>query len=295
MKKPLIFPILSVVFPNLNGDKKELSTLLKSISLSNYPKNKLEIIMADNGSTNDSKEYVSKNFPQVKIISLDKNYGFSKAVNIAIKKASGKYIFVTNNDVKVEKDCLKNLASLMSKDPKIGIAGCKVYDFKKPTHVVSNALKYNFYTGSFKMTKDNGKIQVADWVAGCAIAFPKSVWQKLKGYDEGFFFSSEELDLCLRASAAGFKVAYNPQAIVWHGGSTTIRRPEYFDFFIKQRYRGKIRLILKHCNIFQIISSLFCQYLFTIYKSQVLKEKSILPILEATIWNFKNLPPRKNG
>ena len=287
-------PILSVVFPNLNGDKQELKTLLSSIRISNFPKDKLEIIMVDNGSTNESCAYVAKNFKEVQIVKLDKNYGFSKAVNLCTKGAKGKYIFVTNDDVKVEKNCLKNLVETMGNDPKIGIIGCKAFDFKKPKVVVSNALKYNFYTGSFKMTKDNGKLQIADWVAGFAIAFPKTVWQTLGGFDEGFFFSSEELDLCLRAKKAGFKIIYNPNAIVWHGGSTTIRRPEYLDFFIKIRYQGKIRLILKHCNPLQILTSLTCQYLFAIYKSQVLKEKSIRPILEATIWNLKNLP-LKNG
>lgn len=283
---------LSVVFPNLNGDMGELSTLLKSIKTSRFPKDKLEVIMVDNGSTNDSRTFVAKNFPQVKIIRLAKNYGFAKAVNIGISKSKGGYILVTNDDVKFRKDCFKNLVSILSQDTKIGIAGCKVYDMGTPQKVVNRALTYSLYTGRFKTEKESKKPKIAEWVAGCAIAFPKRVWEKLHGYDEDFFFSSEELDLCLRAKKAGFKVIYNPNAVVWHGGSTTITRPLYLDFFIKQRYRGKIRLILKHCSPLQVISSLFCQYLFAIYKSQVLKEKSIRPIIEATIWNLGHLPKR---
>lgn len=283
-------PRLSIVFPNLNGDKVELKTLLASIKNSSYPQKNLEVIMVDNGSTNDSPTYVAKNFPMVKIIKLTKNWGFSRAVNIGIAKSKGQYIFVTNDDVKVQKDCFKNLINLMSTDPTIGIAGCKVYDFKSPKKIVSSALKYNFYTGRFKMAKVSQKPQITDWVAGCAITFPKLVWEKIKGFDESFFFSSEELDLCLRTKYAGFNVTYHPKAIVWHGGSTTIRRPEYVDFFTKQIYRGKIRLILKHGTILEIIVNLLIQYLLIPYRTFVLGESTLPALLDATIWNFKNLP-----
>lgn len=281
---------LSIIYPNLNGDKAELVTLLSSIRNSSYHKKNLEVIMVDNGSTNNSPDFVAQNFPWVEIIKLKKNYGFSKAVNIGIKAARGKYIFVTNDDVKLEKNCLKNIVDFMESDPAVGIVGCKVYGLKNPAKISCSAIKHNFFTGRFHLKKNVNKIQETDWVAGAGIAFPKKVWQKLGGYDEGFFFSSEETDFCLRAKYQGFKIIYLPKAVFWHGGSTTIHRPQYIDFFRKQLYRGKIRLILKHGKLLEITSTIIFQFLLAAYYSCFTRGKDLSAYFDAIIFNFKNLP-----
>lgn len=246
--------------------------------------------MIDNGSSNDSPDFVAKHFPWVKIIKLKKNYGFSKAVNIGIKGFGTRYIFVTNDDVKLEKNCLTNIVNYFLKNPDVGIIGCKVYDFKNPKTIASSALKYSYFTGRFSQGQNINKTQEVDWVAGSGIAFSKALWEKLDGYDEDFFFSSEETDLCLRAKYAGYRVVYLPRAIFWHGGSTTIHRPEYIDFFRKQLYRGKIRLILKHGRFIEIISAIFAQFLVAVYNSFKTNGRDLVAFFDSIIWNLKNLP-----
>ena len=97
------FPSVSIMFPNYNGNKKNLTKLLQSIQKSIYPKQKITVTLVDNGSTDDSVLFIKKNFPWVDIITLSKNYGFAKAINIAVKKSKGEYLFITNNDVVLEK------------------------------------------------------------------------------------------------------------------------------------------------------------------------------------------------
>lgn len=282
--------LLSIVFPNLNGNYEELTTLLTSIKKSSLPQSQLEVIMVDNGSTNKSDEFVKEKFPFVRIIKLNKNYGFSKPVNLAVKNAKGEIITVTNDDIKFEKNCLKNMTKYLLRHKNVGVVGCKVYSAQQPKKVVSSALSYNFYTGHFKNSKNPNQIQKADWVAGCAISLPKKIWEKLKGFDESFFFSSEELDLCLRTKYLGYNVIYLPNAIVWHGKSTTFNRPEYLKIFKNQIYRNKIRLILKHATRLQAVSALTFQMFSSIYNSFAYKNDSFLLYFRAVFWNLQNLP-----
>lgn len=286
-------PKLSIIFPNYDGDKTYLKTLLKSIMGSNYTKAKIETVMADNGSTNDSVAFVKKSFPWVKIITLKENMGFAKAVNIGVKKSNGTYIFITNNDIKLEKDCLKNLVKFLLTNPKVGVVGAKVNDYKNRSKISSSALAYSFLTGSFVMSKKTHRTQEADWVIGCSLCTSKKLWQKLGGFDEGFFFTGEELDFCLRVKYAGLKIVYLPKALLWHVGGLTINRPQLQKLKYFEVYKSKFRLIFKHANILQVISALILQFLvFTPYKTLILREKSFTLMIRALIWNFKNLPVR---
>jgi len=284
------YPSISVVFPNLNGNKQDLYNLLTSLQKSNYPSKQLEFIMVDNGSTDDSVQYVLKKFPEVKIIKLENNCGFAKAVNIGIENARSECVFVTNNDVVLEKECLKNLAEYFIAYPKVGVIGPKVYFRNQPKKIASGALKYNFYTGLFSSDQTNKINQKVDWISGCGMFFSKNIWIKLGGFDENFFFIGEDLDFCLRIKYLGFKVTYYPKAVIWHSDGATVNRPEllYLKYF--EGYKSKLRVILKHGNPLQILTSFLLQFaVFAPYRTLILQEKSLIPLYNALIWNIKHL------
>ncbi len=119
----------SVVIPNWNGLDllKICLPSLKKQSFANF-----EVIIVDNGSTDGSKEYILKNFPDFKLISLEKNYGFSPAVNIGMKAADSNYVVLINNDTKVDKDCLKYLVAAADKNNEVAMVAAKMLQLDNP-------------------------------------------------------------------------------------------------------------------------------------------------------------------
>lgn len=283
-------PSISIIFPNYNGNKINLTTLLRSIQKSAYPKRKITVILVDNGSTDNSILFIKKRFPWVNIIKLDKNYGFAKAVNKGVKKSNSEYLFITNNDVFLEKNCLNNLVEYLLTHPQVGIIGGKTYSKNPPDKILYSAYKYHFYTGRFSMSKDVNKIQEADWIPGAGMCCSKLLWEKLGGFDEDFFFTGEDLDFCLRSKHEGYKILYYPKAILWHSDGATINLPEFAYFKYFESYKSKFRLILKYASILQIISAFILQFaVYLPYKTIILREKSAIPLLKAFLWNIKNI------
>src|SRR4030066_704578 len=108
MNDILDYPLVTISVVNLNG-KDYLGECLSSIKEMEYPMDKIEIIVVDNGSTDESGEFIKENYPDIKIIKNSKNMGFAYANNQAAKKAGGEYIAFLNNDMKVDKDWLAEL------------------------------------------------------------------------------------------------------------------------------------------------------------------------------------------
>jgi len=289
-------PSVSIIFPNYNGNKKNLTALLQSIQKSVYPKQKITVTLVDNGSTDDSVLFVKRKFPWVNIIKLGKNYGFAKAVNKGAKKSKEEYFFITNNDVVLEKNCLKNLIEYLLTHPQVGIIGGKTYRMNPPDKILYSAYKYNFYTGLFTMAKDADKIQEADWIPGCGMCCGRPLWEKLGGFDEDFFFTGEDLDFCLRAKYEGYKILYYPKAILWHSDGSTINLPEFSYFKYYESYKSKFRLILKHAGILQISLAFILQFaVYLPYRTIILREKSTIPLLQAFLWNLRNIKQTLNA
>src|SRR3989344_4230145 len=122
-KIELIMPRLSLVVLNWNG-KQHLETCFNSIKDQSYKD--FETLLVDNGSNDGSVEFVREKFPWVRIVALPKNVGFARGNNAGIKEAKGDYILTLNNDTKLEKDCLKNLVSVVEKNKNIGMFSLKM-------------------------------------------------------------------------------------------------------------------------------------------------------------------------
>lgn len=229
--------IASVVIPNWNG-KHLLKTCLASLTgqtLKNF-----EIILVDNGSTDGSAEYVEKFFPKVKVIKLDKNYGFARACNIGIKKASGKFVVLVNNDTEADKNYLEYLAEAARKHTDAGFVAPKMLNFFK-RRIIDSAgdavdvagHSYNIGLGEKDGPKFNKEGYIFLATAGGSL-FKREVFKKAGYFDEDYFTYMEDVDLCLRAQLQGFKGWYEPKAVLYHirkaTSSKVISLSEYWHF-----------------------------------------------------------------
>jgi hypothetical protein len=248
-------PKISIVFPNLNG-KDDCLVLLRSLKSVDYPQNKIEVVMVDNGSTDRSVHFVKKKFPAVKIIELRKNIGAGAARNKGISQATSNYILCTDNDVKFDKSSFYSLVKILKSDPKIGVVGGKILD-KKTGKLVSGGYTFNRWLALEIGTRNPQKEKGCDWVAAAFMLFKKNLVKKVGKFDPSFFFYAEEADFCFRIKEKGLKIIYTPKAIIYHGkekksSPLSSQKNNYFEY-----YKSKFKLILKHLSPLQKTTALF--------------------------------------
>lgn len=204
-----------------------------------------EIIVSDNHSFDGSADMVRKEFPEVKIIENKENLGFSRANNIAIKNARGKYILILNPDTETEKETIGKMISFMEKRPEVGIATCKVelpngqLDRDCRRHFPTPWRAFCHFTGLSKVfpkskifdqyymgySPDDIEHEV-DACSGAFMMIRKSAIDKVGLFDEDFFFYGEDLDWCWRFNQAGYKIIYTPITKITHykGVSSGIKK-----------------------------------------------------------------------
>lgn len=212
-------PILSIIIPNWNGINL-LKTCLLSLQKQTF-KN-FEVAVVDNGSTDNSIEYIKKNYPKVKIIQLSRNMGFASAVNIGIKKTSSRYIILLNNDTEMDKNCVKYLAAAAENHSEVGMVAAKIKNFYH-RNIIDNAgdevdiVGHSFTKGTGK--KDGPAFNNPGYiflVTGGGALFKREVFKKIGYFDDSYFFYMEDVDFSLRVQLAGFKAWYEPKAVIYH-------------------------------------------------------------------------------
>lgn len=283
------YPKISIIFPTYNG-LIDTKACLNSIAKLNYPPNKLEIIIVDNGSIDGTPEWVKKHYPQVKIIKFKKNLGFAKAVNVGLKKASGGYLFITNNDTVLTKNYFWPLLKLFSSQNKIGIAGGQIL-YKKPKGKnTMPGYRLNLYFGWHAYDLNNlDKIREVEWFPGSAMLVKKEVFEKVGFFDEGYFFGSEDYDFCLLARKAGYRIYYAPKAILYHGMATAAKKlGENQRFYFN--YQSKFRLVIKNATILQMLTFFPTQLILGPVISYIrFGHKTFSPMILALKWNLNHL------
>lgn len=282
-------PAVSIIIPTMNR-KKSLLRTLRSISFSTYPKNKLEVMIIDNASSDSTPKMVRKNYPKFKLIENSYNVGFAPALNQGIAKSKGKYLLITNDDVIFDKNCLSKLVKLMESDKQIGIAGGKMF-FRDPPDVMAiTGFRMNIWLGYHPYDFEGvDKIREMDVATGGCMMIRRSVLDIVGPYDDGFFFCGEDYDLCFRVKIPGFKIMYCPSAIVWHELLSSAKKDGNYDQLFAH-FRGKFRFMLIHASLPQMLSFLPIQLsiapLVSYYRG---RQITILPILAALCWNAMNI------
>lgn len=216
--------LVSIVIPNWNG-KKFLAGCLDSLATQTY--SPLEVILVDNGSIDDSVDFLKNNYPWVKLILFNHNTGFSVAVNAGILQASGNLIALLNNDTIVDSKWAEELVQALSEHPEVGSVGCKMlaYDDKTILDGAGDGYRRGGLPGRIgHREKDFGQFDQPRYILGAcggAAMYRRELFDNIGLFDEDYFAYLEDVDMGLRAQSAGYKCYYVPSAVVYHLGCGT--------------------------------------------------------------------------
>lgn len=230
---------LSIIIVNYNVKEfleNSLQSILKATSRISY-----EIIVVDNASDDGSIELIKSKFPEVKLIENKENIGFSRANNIALNIARGKYFLLLNPDTIVEEDTFETMLKFFDENKDVGLAGCKIINpdgtlqagcrrsfpgpwnsFCKVTGLSSLFPKSRIFARYNLTYLDENLTHEVDAISGSFMFLKSEIYKKIGGLDEDFFMYGEDLDWCFRVQQAGYKVFYvhSTQIIHYKGEST---------------------------------------------------------------------------
>lgn len=259
---------VSVVTPNYNGER-----FLKAFfdSLNQDSEYIGEVIIVDNGSTDNSKEFIksnSFNFP-VNLIENSENLGFSPAVNQGIKNANYEYVFSLNNDTEIRKGSIKQLIDLISSGEGIFSVQAKMLQYNDKDLIDDVGDEYNLLAWT-KKTGENHKSsefkEVREIFSSCAGAamYKKSLLDEIGLFDDNFFAYMEDVDLAIRSRIYGYRNLLCPQAIVYHIGSAT-SGSRYNEFKVKLAARNNVWTVYKNFPIpMKVLNFIFLFFGFLI-------------------------------
>lgn len=216
----------SVICVILNTNRRDDTIeCIESLSRNSYSNKK--VIVLDNHSTDGSVTAIRESFPNVQVIELDKNLGYAGNNNVGIEAAldqGADWVFVLNEDIILDDECLSKLVDVGESDPQIGILGPLVYHHDEPNVIQSAGGKLGKYWQSIHIGKnelDQGQFTAphpVEWISGCAILVRRAAIEQAGMLDKDYFIYWEETEWCIRIGRAGWKIVHVPQAKIWHKG-----------------------------------------------------------------------------
>ncbi|MEM4234883.1 MAG: glycosyltransferase family 2 protein [Candidatus Methanomethylicaceae archaeon] len=227
---------------------------LHSVLKVNY--NPLTIWLVDNGSTDRTAQLVKENFPQVQLVQTHKNLGVAGGFNAGIVtaiKAGAKYIFILNNDTVVEPNIIQVLLTEAQKNPDYGILMPKILHYSDRNRIWSIGARSRLFPPAIVMIGLNklddysySKPRLLEFAPTCALFIPSRVFERIGLLDDGYFFYYDDWDYSLRVRQAGYKIAYIPQARIYHKVSRTINRTRKTPFYWQTLGRSGARFYRRH-------------------------------------------------
>lgn len=225
---------VAVVILNWNGAKL-MEEFLPSV-MDYSPAELAEVIVADNGSTDASVDMLKEKFPSVRIIQLDKNYGFAEGYNQALKQIDNEYTVLLNSDVEVTPGWLDAPLAAMEADSTIVAAQPKIraqrnkdyFEYAGAAGGYMDIYGYPYCRGRLLhvVEKDEGQYDTpADilWATGACLFIRTTIYKEVGGLDAGFFAHQEEIDMCWRLRSRGYRLVCTPQSVVYHVGGATLQ------------------------------------------------------------------------
>ena len=216
-----------------------------------------EVVVADNGSTDDSVAFLNEHYPDVRLVLLDKNYGFAEGYNRALAQVEADYYVLLNSDVECTPHWVQPVVSMMERDTNVAVAQPKLlmYDRKDAFEYAGGAggfidhYGYPFCRGRLFSTLERDHGQYDDecnifWASGAAMFVRSSVFHELGGLDGDFFAHMEEIDFCWRAKNSGYQVRYCPRSTVYHVGGGTL--PKSSPFKTRLNFRNNLAMLYKN-------------------------------------------------
>lgn len=248
---------VAVVILNWNGEALLRKYLPSVIEYSNN--NLANVYVIDNDSKDDSIEIMKNNYHEVKIIHLDKNYGFAGGYNKGLKEIKEKYIVLLNSDVRVSPKWLEPMIDLLDKDSKLVAVQPKILSDRNSEYFEHagacggyiDYLGYPFCRGRIVADVEKDESQYDEskeifWASGAALFIRNSIYKQVGGLDERFFAHMEEIDLCWRLHSLGYKIKCEPKSTVYHFGGASLGYDNPRKLYLN--FRNSLFMLYKNLN-----------------------------------------------
>lgn len=258
---------LAVVILNWNG-LRHLKTFLPSVI--EHSRGLAQVIVADNASTDQSVDYLKKNFPTVKIIQNNENGGFAKGYNDALKELDTEFYVLLNSDVEVSENWIEPILQLFDSNSEVAICQPKLrsylernkFEYAGAAGGYIDFLGYPFCRGRIfqYVETDHGQYDETTevfWASGACMFIRSKVYHELGGFDEKYFAHMEEIDLCWRAKNIGYKVYCQPKSVVYHLGGGTLNKNSPRKNFLN--FRNSLLTLYKNDNSSFRMLKVFCR------------------------------------
>lgn len=245
---------LAIVILNWNG-RKFLERFLPA--LMRFSPDYADIVIADNGSDDDSVVFLKSQYPSLRLLEFSHNQGFAKGYNMALQQIDAQYYCLLNSDMEVTPHWVEPVVELMDADATIAAVQPKLRSFYRRDEFeyagaaggFIDKYGYPFCRGRVfgNVEKDFGQYDTAMdvfWASGAALFVRADVYHRVGGFDDDFFAHMEEIDLCWRIKNAGYKIKINPASVVYHIGGGTLPKDNSLKTFLN--FRNDLFLLLKN-------------------------------------------------
>lgn len=290
---------LGIVILNWNGIKlleKFIPPLLK------YTPEQHKIYVIDNGSTDDSIEFIKKH-KRIKIIKLDCNYGFAKGYNLGLRDVKEDILCLLNNDVEVTKNWTKSILKQFKEEADTAVIQPKLknyfnkyeFDYAGAAGGFLDKYGYPYCNGRIynKIEKDfNQYDKLSDifWACGACFFIRKNIFESHNGFDENFWAHMEEIDLCWRIQNSKFKIRFNHNSEVFHANAASLKQTNPKKTYLN--FRNQLFMITKNSknNLFFLLIEKFI--IDTIISIYLLFDKGInhfIAIIKAYVSFYKHI------
>lgn len=246
---------IAIVILNWNGAdmlRAFLPTVMRYSS-----EESIEICVADNASTDESREVLREEFPMVRRIELEQNYGFAEGYNRALAVVEAEYVLLLNSDVEVTPHWLEPLLAYMDQHPEVAACQPKVlshrdrslFEYAGAAGGYIDRYGYPFCRGRIfdVVEKDEGQydsVQSIFWATGAALCIRLQDYRAVGGLDSRFFAHMEEIDLCWRLRSRGRQIVCVPQSVVYHIGAATLKKENPRKTFLN--FRNNLLMLYKN-------------------------------------------------
>lgn len=261
----------AIVILNWNG-RKLLEQFLP-IVLQHSSSDDCEVVVADNGSSDDSVLFLKTHFPTVSLLTLDKNYGFAEGYNKALQHVHSEYVVLLNSDVETTENSIQTLVAFMDTHPGVAAVQPKILSCKDKTQFeyagaaggFIDRYGYPFCRGRIleNAETDTGQYDSAIpifWATGACLCIRRKDYFDAGGLDSGFFAHMEEIDLCWRLNARGRKVMCIPSSVVYHVGGASLHKEDPKKIYLN--FRNNLLMIYKNVQRSGFLPLFVVRYLF---------------------------------
>jgi GT2 family glycosyltransferase len=261
----------AIVILNWNGEKYLEQFLPILIEKTSFPD--VEIIVADNASSDNSMTVLKKKFPSVRTILLDKNYGFAGGYNVALAQVKADYYVLLNSDVEVTSNWLQPLVEFMNANADVAACQPKIRSYFQRTHFEHagaaggfiDRFGFPFSRGRVfgAVEEDKGQydsIMDVFWASGACLLVRSDLFWKVGGLDADFFAHMEEIDLCWRLKSRAYRIVCIPQSTVFHIGGGTLNTENPHKTYLN--FRNNLLLLYKNLPYNQLKQIMFWRFFF---------------------------------